>query len=313
MKLLQIFLIIFLFISCGKNDKPQVRSTKTEYVVIIVIDGPRISETWDEPNRQYIPNQKRMLSEGSLVHNFRNNGPTWTMCGHSAIVTGRFGWISNSGSEIASNPTIFQQYRKQQNIPAEKVWMVTSKGKIEALSNCSKEEWFNKYRPFTNCGIDGLGAPSGYRDDSTTYEVARTVLRQFHPNLLLINFREPDYSGHQANWNNYIKGIKDTDRYIGQIWKQIQKDPVMRNKTSLFITYDHGRHLDSIADGFVSHGDACEGCRHLALLALGPDFKKNAIIENTYKQIDLAKTVGFLLKFGMPESNGEVIYELLDS
>lgn len=302
------FLACFLLAQCtAEKAKPEFQ---TENVVVVVIDGARISETWNEPNRAYIPYQNAMLSEGTLLDNFWNDGPTWTMCGHKAIVTGKFSWIDNSGYQLPQEPTVFQQLRMQQEIPADKVWLVCSKGKIDALSNCEDPNWLNRFRPSSNCGVNGGGIQSGYRDDSTTFTVVMDVLNQHHPKMLLINFREPDFSAHEANYQNYTTGILSTDVYVKLIWDFIQSDPIYKNKTTLFVTNDHGRHLDSIADGFVSHGDYCEGCRHISLFALGPDFKKNVTIHKSYNQTDLTATIARLFNIVMPESEGEVIVEL---
>lgn len=303
------FTLLLLITSCNnkKKDKP---TYKTEYVIVVVVDGARITETWHEPNRANIPRQNALYDKGVLVDNFRNNGPTWTMCGHGAISTGRFAWIDNSGAQLPDYPTIFQLFQKQKGVAPEDTWIIASKGKIEALSNCQDSVWFNKFRPFTNCGINGGGATSGYRDDSTTFVILKNVLKQTHPKLVLVNFRQPDYSGHQADSIGYINGIRSTDAYVSELWKLIQTDPIYQNKTTLFVTNDHGRHLDGIADGFVSHGDACEGCRHLSLFALGPDFKTNTTISTVYQQIDLPKTIGELLGFTVPEGNGMVMREL---
>ena len=275
-----------------------------------MIDGPRITETWNEPNRSNIPYQDSLLSEGVLISNFRNDGPTWTISGHSAVCTGKYFEINNSGLESPVYPNIFQQYRKQHNLSEDEVWLVASKGKVEVVSNSAHADWYNQYLPSTNCGVNGGGASSPYRDDSSTMVVLQNVMQEHHPKFLLLNFREPDYSGHQQDSVAYIQGIKNTDAYVAQIWNFIQNDPIYKNKTSLVVTNDHGRHLDGHADGFASHGDGCDGCRNISLFGLGPDFKQNHTITNSYNQIDLSATLAELLDINLPDCEGEVIKEL---
>src|SRR5690606_4502660 len=94
------------------------------------------------------------------------------------------------------------------------------------------------------------------------------------PVLTLINLLDIDVWGHANNWEKYIKAIKELDGFALDLWQTVQSDPEMRNQTALYITNDHGRHLDGHKDGFKSHGDGCEGCRHISLLALGPDRKR---------------------------------------
>ena len=104
----------------------------------------------------------------------------------------------------------------------------------------------------------------------------------------------------------------NTDDYIYKIWQFIESDPVYKNKTALFITNDHGRHLDGVANGFVSHGDSCDGCQHINLYASGPDFKQGLILNNKREQIDIPATIAELLNLDIPTINGNVMTELFE-
>jgi phosphopentomutase len=128
--------------------------------------------------------------------------------------------------------------------------------------------------------------------------------------LALINFKQPDAAGHANDSLAYLQGIIDTDNYIYQLWQQIQSDSIYKDKTTLIVTNDHGRHSAGHLDGFVSHGDDCDGCRHIEFFALGPDFKQNYTCSRRYEQIDIANTIAELLSFSMPSSNGKVMRDL---
>jgi phosphopentomutase len=130
-----------------------------------------------------------------------------------------------------------------------------------------------------------------------------------HPKLTLLGFVEPDFSGHQNSWEDYLAGIEKTDEYIYEIWEYINNDPYYSETTTLFITNDHGRHLDSINGGFQNHGDGCDGCRHINFFAYGPDFKKG-IINIERELIDIPATVSELLQFESEYVEGEIMHEL---
>jgi arylsulfatase A-like enzyme len=282
---------------------------KTENVIVVVLDGPRISETWKDPYHTFIPFQSALRQQGVLLSNFRNNGKTWTVPGHTALTTGHYQWINNDGSQLPEHPSIFQVWRKTHNQPQSKAWLICSKDKLDVLSNTVNYNWLNKYRPSSNCGVNGDGVGSGYRDDSTTLAIALEVLEQDKPNLTVINFKDPDYSGHTGDWLMYLNAISRTDEFVQRIWGYIQSSEHYKEKTTLFITSDHGRHIDA-SGGFAGHGDNCEGCRSISLLAIGPDFKKGVTIETPYEQIDLAATIGNILNFEMPHEVGVDIKEL---
>ena len=306
-KLFILFLIIALM-SCRKDSLPPI-NYQTKNVIVVVIDGARYSETWGDPSHQYIPRLANQLAMNGLINtNFYNNGATYTVPGHTAITTSNYQGINNGGSELPQYPSIFQYWLEAYNKAPSASWVIASKDKLEVLSNCKEAEWNDKYNPSTNCGVNGLG--SGYRNDSITYDKTIEVLSTHHPQLVLINFREPDYSAHDNNWDNYTKGILDSDEYLYKIWSFIENDSFYRSTTTLFVTNDHGRHLDNIGGGFAAHGDGCEGCRHINFFAAGPDFKQDCIIGTERELIDIPVTIAELLHFQIPNSHGEIMFEL---
>ena len=305
-----IFLVPFIFaVSCAQDHFHE--NYKTENVIIIVTDGPRYSETWGNPNYDYIPFQASMKSEGVLFTNFYNHGTTTTIPGHTAITTGNYEPINNGGLEAPQYPSIFQYWRKKYAKKQNRTWIIASKDKLDVLSNCASLGWKDKYMPSSNCGVDGMGVGSGYREDSATLVKSIEVLQMHHPNLVLINFRDPDLSAHQGIWGGYLNGIIQTDKLVYEIWQFVQNDPHYKDKTALFITNDHGRHLNDVQDGFISHGDDCSGCRKISLLAIGPDFKKGKVVNAVHSQIDIPVTVGEIMGFSATNAKGEILSGLL--
>jgi alkaline phosphatase len=310
------FLILFFaldLVACANNEKPlaEPSSYKTKNVVIVVVDGPRYTETWGSADHALVPHmQNDLLKNGIINTSFYNTGYTYTNSGHSAITTGVKQPIDNGGNELPKNPSMFQLWLEASGNPRTKAWIVTSKDKLEILADTKNKNYAGKFIASTNCGENGNG--SGYRADSTTFRIAKQVLSQEKPNLLLVNLKDPDANGHANNWKGYLAGIKNSDEYVYQLWQFIQNDPNYRDQTTFIVTNDHGRHLNGHADGFVSHGDNCDGCRHINFFASGPDFKKNALIHTEYNQTDIPATVAELLGFNMPAGEGQVMRELFE-
>lgn len=304
-----VILIVIVLNSCRKElplieELPQ--ELKTENVVIIVMDGPRYMETWGEPNKQYIPYLSNDFAPKGIVNNnFYNNGFTWTNPGHLAMTGGYYYNLHNNGQELPPYPTIFQYFNKK--YPNKKSAIIASKDKLEVLTNTVHLDYNNQYLSFTNCGNSGLG--TGYRKDSVTHHNALQILDTLTSNLTLINFREPDSKGHENNWNGYLANIPIVESYIKDIVELLDSHPFYKDNTTVFITNDHGRHLDENG-GFQNHGDSCEGCRHIMFFAKGPDFKQNVEIDTRYELIDIAETTSYLLDFELPQSEGVVMTNL---
>jgi|GEM_PF-416884 len=289
----------------GGDNAAYTGCCKTRNVIIIVMDGPRFRETFGDYSKQFIPNQDRMYSRGVLLGSFYNMGTTNTDSGHDAICTGNYEDLENTGQSLPQYPSIFQYFLKASGKPAEKAWVVASKDKLAILANCQTAGWAGRYMPRTDCGVNGLF--TGYRADDTTFQHAKNVISTYHPNLMLVNFKDPDVFGHSNQWALYLGAIKKTDEYIKALYDFIENDEIYKGKTTVIITNDHGRHLTGIADGFMNHGDDCDGCRHIEFLALGPDFKQGEGFDERYEQIDLSATVARLLHFKMDYGKGKVI------
>lgn len=304
-----LFLLVPGFLSCRADKAPRAKQYITENVVVIVVDGPRYSETWGDGTYANIPNRGALLSQGVLLDHFSNNGVTLTNPGHTAIATGNYDPVANDGSELPHHATIFQCWLQQTKSASTKSCIIASKDKLHILANSQADGYANLYESYSDCGVNGNGT-GGYRSDSITQAHVLHTLQVLKPRLLLVNFKDPDAYGHANNYAGYLAAIQQTDAYIATIWNYLQSDPQYKDKTTLIVTNDHGRHLDGISNGFVSHGDGCDGCRHIEFFAISPDFRKNQVIHTAYEQIDITATISELLHIPLPDGKGRVISEV---
>lgn len=308
-RIVSIGLMLVVLLACTHDKVAPFRKYETRNVIVIVIDGPRYSETWGDPLRVNIPVRDSLFPEGVLLTNFMNNGETRTVPGHTGICTGNYQAIANNGTQLPDFPSFFQAWRKYTGEAATQCCIVGSKDKLHVLSNCLYEGYQDCYRPYFNVGVNGDGT-GGYRADSITLAKALSTLSLYQPKMMLIAFKDPDYYGHLADSAAYIQAIRKTDRYIADIWNYIQSNPKYKDKTTLLVTNDHGRHLDGVADGYISHGDNCEGCRHIELFALSPDFKRQVQVNVPYDQLDISATISEMLHFPFYKGKGTVMKEL---
>ncbi len=303
--------ILSLFVAFSIFGQSENKSFKTEHIIILVIDGVRHSETFGDTTYQNIPNLKHVLApQGILNTNFRANPPrTTTNAGHTAMTTGRNQRIKNDGSQLPRYPSMFQYLMQQQDTHKDKLWILSSKGKLSILGNTKNRKWRDSYQPHIFCGRNGNG--KDYVGDNRTWEKVVQVVTNYAPKLMLINLLAPDARAHANNWDGYIQAIRQSDVYAKELWDLIQSHPQMKDKTTLFITTDHGRNADGFRDGFISHGPGTESNRRIFLLTLGPDTKKGVEYENTKNElIDLPATIAHFFGFSMPTGRGKVMTDL---
>jgi hypothetical protein len=127
------------------------------------------------------------------------------------------------------------------------------------------------------------------------------------PSLMLINFKDVDKKAHKGGYGEMTAAIKTIDGLIYDLWGKIQSTPYYKDTTTLVITGDHGRHSDGFLSGFKDHGSSTREDRHLMFLAIGPDMRRNCVIDSYVEQIDLAPTIGALLGFKTPYARGEIM------
>jgi hypothetical protein len=283
-------------------------SFKTRHVVILVMDGARYTETWGDAEHKYIPRIfKELAPQGVVFTNFRNQGQTETVPGHTALCTGIYQTkMNNKGAELPDEPSIFQYLLKQTGCPASKAWIDSSKDKLVVLADCGNPAWKGKFRPSADCGKSGDGK-GGYRNDGVTFTRAKEILTRDAPTIMIINFKDPDSCGHANKWKDYLAAIKQTDAYAADLWLHIQADATLKDSTALFVVNDHGRHTES----FVKHGDNCDGCRHVLCVALGPDFPKGVVNPAECGQTDVTATAARLLNVDMPTGTGKSLPGLI--
>ena len=317
-------LILFCFLLVlNSYSKESLKEYKTKNIIIVVIDGVRYSESWGDSSHQYTPCFSNEIANFGVVNTeFYNNGVTRTTPGFMAITTGVYQEINNLGKALSKYPSIFQYLIKKESIFKENAWIINSKNKLAVLGNCKNVNWKDKYLPSLDCGMAGvnsatiayafgmagISSSAIFRDDRLTLTRFFNIMSEHRPKLTLLGFVEPDLSGHRGSWDDYLAGIKNTDEYIDEVFRYINNDPYYSGTTTLFITTDHGRHLDGDG-GFYHHGCGCDGCRHLIFFAYGPDFKKG-VINIRRELIDIPATIAEIFQFDAEYIEGEIMYEL---
>jgi hypothetical protein len=274
---------------------------RTSNVIIIVIDGARYTETFGDSTHQLIPRiWNDLRPRGTIYTRFYNDSITYTCSGHGTILTGAWQILDDAGMLRPFQPTVFEYFRKEWKSPVTESYVILGKPKLYMLS----------YGTGAGYGAD-YGASviycNDYYDDRLTWANVDSVLSFRHPRLAIVNLGQVDAYGHLGGWAEYCASIQRSDSITGLTWDLIQRDPFYRDRTTLFVVNDHGRHTVD----FMSHGDRCEGCRHIMCLMIGPDAAAGMVDSAYRRQIDIAPTIGELLDFSTPFAEGRSMVPVL--
>src|ERR1035437_3296765 len=123
-----ITILVICLYSCERASLDTEYITKN--IIIIVIDGPRYSETWGDTSFSNIPRMKKISESGVLFTNFNNKGATYTIPGYTSITTGNNQEINDLGLETPALPSVFQYWNKKymQNLSVSRIF--ASKDKL---------------------------------------------------------------------------------------------------------------------------------------------------------------------------------------
>ncbi len=327
--------------------KPDItRELMTENVILAIIDGVRYEDCFGDPTHGLMPNVWNKLRPlGTMYEHFYCDGFTATGQAHGSIVTGKWqNHVGNSGEIRPNRPTMFE-YHKMIETPSNPInhdptrcVLIAGKGRISKMNygefdaplvdeygGAFKGRFFGpKFGATVYAPADFERFPSDESreaaraavahstfSDAATWGITKHVLRNVCPSLLLINFGELDEVGHAgARWL-YDNSIRRLDVIMMNLWSEIESSEVYGGRTTLMITTDHGRHeLEN--GGFQHHGCQCEGCKRCIFLAIGPDIRKEFVVEERHTLIDITPTIGKLLGFATPYAEGTVMEEMFD-
>jgi len=285
-----------------------------ENVFILVIDGVRNSEVFEDPTHQYTPhiwNDLRPL--GTVYDNFFCMGYTGTTSGHAAFTAGATQFLHNSWlgkygllKIIQEEPSIFQYLRRQKGTPKEKTWIVNGKGVMIFWSGVTTN-------PFYRESFEPEVSFMEHHEDLEVWDEVNRIIDTHHPTLTLVNLPEVDGAGHRGKWYLYLQAIVQVDTIIYEICQKIWQDPYYKDNTAIIITADHGRCLDGVNQDFKSHGGTCFGCRRLPFLIIGPGIKQNHTVTRRAFQRDLAPTLAKMFGIQTEYTRGRVLREAFES
>lgn len=132
--------------------------------------------------------------------------------------------------------------------------------------------------------------------DSFVHAVLREHLRTHRPRVLFVGLGDTDIFQHMGRYDAFLDTAHNFDRYMKELWQQVQSTPGLKDETTLIISTDHGRGGGPVE--WKDHGVDQEGSDAIWIAILGPDTpplgERRDVPEVTQSQIaaTLAAAVG---------------------
>lgn len=115
--------------------------------------------------------------------------------------------------------------------------------------------------------------------DVFTHFAALEYLKTKQPKILYIAYGETDEWAHAGKYRSYVDAANQVDKWIAELWHYIQSNPAYKNKTSIFITTDHGRG-DAVKEQWRDHGSNVAGASQTWFAVMGPNIKANGEVRS---------------------------------
>jgi hypothetical protein len=145
--------------------------------------------------------------------------------------------------------------------------------------------------------------------DYALSDLAKQVLREDNPDLLVVQFISVDQTGHaRGSYNSeYLEHIESTDAIIEEFLGWCQREGYLENAT-VIITADHGQGI-----GIGGHGHMSRTEIEVPCILWGSGIQSGAVFEEPRSILDIAATVSYLLGAMPPEQcTGQVLPALID-
>jgi hypothetical protein len=134
--------------------------------------------------------------------------------------------------------------------------------------------------------------------DVFTHYSAFEWLKTRKPRVLYIAYGETDEWAHSGHYRSYLDAAHQVDAWIKQLWGYVQSDPQYKNKTTLFITTDHGRG-DEVKTEWTSHNNKIKDSYQIWFAVMGPDTPVRGELKSEMQlyQQQFAQTIAKLMGY----------------
>ena len=151
--------------------------------------------------------------------------------------------------------------------------------------------------------LTGTGA-----GDARAIRAAKSVILAYRPALVAIALSNADVAHGSAG--AYIEVLKRNDQEIGALWQAVQSDPELKGTTTLIVCPEFGRDTNPNKSSGLDHADSSVDLLEVACFAVGPDFRREAVIRSEGRTTQLCPTICELLGVEATKTKEKPIREM---
>jgi len=228
--------------------------------------------------------------------------------GYAEILTGRAhdDVIIDNKEQRIPVPTVLEFARRelklhQSAVAAFSSWDLTNSFAEHEPGTITVNAGFSPYAT-KDAGLRALSeaqgemvAWDGSRFDYITERFALDYLKREHPRLTYVLLGDTDELAHDGRYELLLQSLQHADRFLEQLWMQLQASPQYRDNTVLIVSADHGR--GKTPEYWGSHNEELEAAKNIWLVVAAPGDARRGEIEGgpTLYQNQIAATIALAL------------------
>ncbi|MFC1743273.1 alkaline phosphatase family protein [Candidatus Riflebacteria bacterium] len=242
------FLLTFLFLHLCLS--PLIG--RVEHVVAISLDGCR-ADAITRLGEKGLPTIFALMKNGVSTLNARSDyNFTNTVPNHICMLTGK-SVLGPAGHNYRMNYTGRKNLHQNKGSYIHSIFDVVHDKGLSTAFFVSKSKLailalsYNHKNGAKDPALPGFGrAKIDYSKisdtDIITLDAYLKTLSSKRPNFSFVHFRGLDSAGHGYGWMSvqYLYELKQQDGYVARIYGAIKKDNLLRNRTIIILTSDHG-------------------------------------------------------------------------
>lgn len=228
--------------------------------------------------------------------------------GYSELLTGYADDAIFSNRPIFNSNTNLLNYLNTQLIYKDKIALfgswelftyIVGKNKSGIAVNCGYQpvdgDMLTLTEKLANSILELSNTELPTRSDILTFTLATEYIKKNHPKIVYISFGETDEFAHHGRYDDYLNQANLFDKFLAELWSQTQSDEFYKNKTTFFVTTDHGRGRKSKT--WKQHGFLTSGSDQTWLIQLGPNILPLGELRKPaeLKTVEFAQTIAAYL------------------
>ncbi len=166
------------------------------------------------------------------------------------------------------------------------------------------EAYWARWRAFY--GESGRVNPRG---DRLLTELALRALRDLRPRLMMINYQDCDYV-HWGYLDHYTRALAIMDAEIQKLVAGVEADPEYRDNTVFVVVPDCGRDDNPYNAVPCQHHFNSRSAHEIFALVFGAGIARGQVVDRKVSQIQVAATIGRLMKMPTPHAEGRLLEEV---